>query len=415
MKNTRNVLTAFVLGLFVFAPAFVSVAHAADLGDDFGDMGGADFYDLSYGDNADYYDLSGNDNADYYDLSYGDNADYYDLSSDDNADYYDLATDYDHDGYVESWEYQESYGGGRGGGMPSFGGSSFGGSSISRGYSYSYPSTPMTFYTPTYRAPQQQPTVITNTSNNCVNNSCNNIDNSVTNIVNSGNTTATVYPVEPQYQVQYVQPTYQRPYCTITINYNTNNNYGPYSNQLATLTWSSTGATSGYISPIVGSVSAYGSMTVYPTNGQIYTMTVYGQGGTATCQTTSYYAPIVQTPTPYVSLSQIPYTGFDFGTVGNAIYWLALAAFAGAAAYLVLYFQGGMLAILGSRANRTQAEMPKISVSKAPAYVSTPAPVVSEAPVISPIQIATSKTTSDSMQVKFSKAGETPRIIISRE
>lgn len=413
MKNTRNVLTAFVLGLFVFAPAFVSVAHAADLGDDFGDMGGVDFYDTSLVDNVDYYDTSSMDNVDYYDTSAYDNVDYYDTSAYDNVDYYDTSADYDHDGYVETWEYQESYGGGRGGGMPSFGGgSSYGGSSIGRGTSYSYPSTPMTFYTPTYHAPQQ-PTVITNTSNNCVNNSCNNIDNSVTNIVNSGNTTATVYPVEPQYQVQYVQPTYQRPYCTITINYNNSTNYGPYSNQLATLTWSSTGATSGYISPIVGSVSAYGSMTVYPTNGQIYTMTVYGQGGTATCQTTSYYAPIVQTPTPYVSLSQIPYTGFDFGTVGNAIYWLALAAFAGAAAYLVLYFQGGMLAIFGSRAKRPQAEMPKISVSKAPQAA---APVAhAEAPVISPIQLATSKTTSDSMMVKFSKAGEAPRIVISRE
>ena len=46
-------------------------------------------------------------------------------------------------------------------------------------------------------------------------------------------------------------------------------------------------------------------------------------------------------PPPYVSLSQIPYTGFDFGPVGNAMYFAALLAVAAAAAYLLIYFLPG--------------------------------------------------------------------------
>jgi len=312
--------------------------------------------------------------------------------------------------------------------------SSFGSTSYYSAPSFSYPSTPVVFNAPSYRpivtpapvitpAPKQNtvvsttPTNVTNVNNNTNNNNNNiNISNNVPVV-----TQVQAAPVQPV--IQYVQqPTYVQPIvqpsCTITItNYN-GGAYGPYAtNQLATLSWTSSNATSAYISPNVGTVSGYGSMQVYPVNGQPYTMTVYGQSGTATCVTQIFNAPIVQNPTPYVSLSQIPYTGFDFGTLGNAIYWLSLMVFAGAAAYLVLYFNGGALAVLGmNRSKRYQAEMPKITVSHAPAVVATKV----EAPVVSPIQLATShstshsKNTSDQMHVTHSKAGEMPRIHISR-
>ena len=43
---------------------------------------------------------------------------------------------------------------------------------------------------------------------------------------------------------------------------------------------------------------------------------------------------------PSVALTQIPYTGFDFGSIGDSIYWAMLALFGIAAAYLVLYYTG---------------------------------------------------------------------------
>jgi len=317
---------------------------------------------------------------------------------------------------------------------------SFGGGSSYSIPSYSYPSTPMSFNAPTYRAPTYYPPtyvpptpaprptpapVTTPTTITNVNNNTNNNNNNI-NINNNSNAVAiaTVAPIAAapiQYQAQYVQPTYYapQPSCTITItNYN-GSNYGPYgNNQLATLTWSSQNANNGFISPNVGSVSGYGSMQVYPVNGQTYSMTVYGQGGSATCVTQPFYtyvAPIVNNPTPYVSLSQIPYTGFDFGTLGNSIYWLSLMVFAGAAAYLVLYFNGGALALVGMKRNKSaQIAMPTISVTRAPAQAVA---AKKEELVVSPIQLATSSRTStaDTMHVKHSKTGEAPRIYISRE
>ena len=42
---------------------------------------------------------------------------------------------------------------------------------------------------------------------------------------------------------------------------------------------------------------------------------------------------------PKVRLTQIPYTGFDFGPVGNTVYWLGLILFALSASYLLIYSQ----------------------------------------------------------------------------
>lgn len=82
----------------------------------------------------------------------------------------------------------------------------------------------------------------------------------------------------------------QAPSCTILISdYRVNSAY-PY--ESAALTWSSWNATSASISPTVGSVGLNGSQTIYPSGYQVYTMTVYGPGGTGTCQTNSYgYVP----------------------------------------------------------------------------------------------------------------------------
>ena len=75
-----------------------------------------------------------------------------------------------------------------------------------------------------------------------------------------------------------------------------------------------------------------------------YVTTVYGQNGqTATCNT--YIT--VGNSYPSVTLSQIPYTGFDLGTMGDMLYWAFLALFALAAGYLTVYYKGGMATFAG--------------------------------------------------------------------
>ena len=46
-------------------------------------------------------------------------------------------------------------------------------------------------------------------------------------------------------------------------------------------------------------------------------------------------------PTTSIALSQIPYTGFDAGLLGNAMYWLGMILVAMCGAYLIVYYQGG--------------------------------------------------------------------------
>jgi hypothetical protein len=310
-----------------------------------------------------------------------------------------------------------------------------------------YSSRPVGFSMPsfTFNAPTSHPApapIVTTPTISTINNNTNNNTN-INNITNNNNSSAiaiaTVTPVAqtaPQYPVVYQQPpvvyqppVYQppvivqpRPSCTISISNYNGGGYGQYGTQLATLSWSSSAATNGYISPNVGSVSGYGSMQVYPTSGQMYTMTVYGAGGSNTCSTQPYYVamPVVtyNNPTPYVSLSQIPYTGIELDTLGSLLYWFSMVAFAGAAAYLVLYFNGGALATLGFRGRKNEIVMPTIALSHpvlAPVAVSTSTPVEThtEKPVVSPIQIARTATT-DTMKL-HTKAGEMPRITIARE
>jgi len=131
-------------------------------------------------------------------------------------------------------------------------------------------------------------------------------------------------------------------------------------NNGVTLRWNTTDATSAYLSN-VGAVSTYGMYTVYPTYNTTYVLTVYGYNGQSrSCELEidrgygtypTYYNqyPQYQYGTgynygyPYLSLSQIPYTGFGLGTVGTAVYFLALALFAIAGGYLLSYYNGGVL------------------------------------------------------------------------
>lgn len=161
-------------------------------------------------------------------------------------------------------------------------------------------------------------------------------------------------------------PSYQYPYrgysgppsCTITLSPSPTSypqNWVAQYGYPTLLSWYSTNATSASISPGIGSVSPTGSRIVY-VRGQIYSMAVYGPGGTGICQSASYsptypygysspyssygsnynnyyssYQPTYPAYTyptyqaqPTVRLSQMPYTGADFGLAGNLLAWLAV-------------------------------------------------------------------------------------------
>ena len=294
----------------------------------------------------------------------------------------------------------------------------------------SYPSFPS--YPPSYPPqpprPQPQSPIVTAPSSNTnvntiTNTNVNNIDNSNNSINGSFNTSVTkltpVAQAPVQYPVQYVfpptyqQPTYQNTYCTLTASpaYIQNG-------QAAYLSWTSYGATSAWLSDGIGMVAPNGSLAVRPNVSTTYTLTVSGYGGTRTCQ--AYVN--VSGAAPYVALSQIPYTGLDLGTFGNALYWAGLLSFALASAYLVLYYRGGASilfpSILGGGVRMVKAERASGKVA-APAMFTNHAPARAFSPAVSRRALETLPVSSvnalkDSMAVVRSEGGEAPRIVVTR-
>ena len=167
-------------------------------------------------------------------------------------------------------------------------------------------------------------------------------------------------------------------------------------------------------------VAPTGTLAVRPNRSTTYTLTVSGFGGTRTC--TAYVSVSGQ----YVALSQIPYTGFDLGAFGNAIYWIGLLSFAVAASYLVLYYRGGISSLVPSILG---ARLPKSisAIGVGGEAVATPAMFLSNSKVKSKVESrvqhpsATFENISnnisnvkDSMTIAHGKHGEAPRIVISR-
>ncbi len=422
-------------------PISFGVAHAQ-----FADDGGCCSYDYTYTPDSSYdYTYTPDSSYDYtytpdtsssydytytpdssYDYTYTPDANYdiYDTASP-NYDIYDTASpNYDvYDTASLNNQYQTQYQTSQ--------------YQTSQGYQYatggqsSYHTTPMTVVPPTYwpttpsyptypvqpvqpTRPQPTPTnttVNTNT-NTCLYNICNTsyTDNSINGSFNTN--TAPVYVATPQPIVQYVYPqnyqTYsQAPFCSITIGQG-------YQAGMTNLTWSSSGASSAYISPNVGSVNVSGTTNIYSYGNAVYTLTVSGPGGSYTCRTQSYIAPVPTTP--YVSLSQIPYTGFDFGTFGNALYWMGLLAFAVAGAYLVVYYQGGALALASNMLGGRTVSYSETTTETVPAPVEVEVAheVAHEAPAaLFNLPTMSAASTKDSMTVAHTADG-VPRIVITR-
>ncbi|MCR4325490.1 MAG: hypothetical protein NUV59_01640, partial [Patescibacteria group bacterium] len=312
---------------------------------------------------------------------------------------------------------------------------------------------PPTYNPPTYNPPVVNtpvPNTTTTTNNTCTGSSCNTstvktitnsyadnsyvdnsyvdnsiVDNSIsgsynTTVSNSGNTTTNVSTVKTvssapvTYPVQYTYPSYNpAPTCTISLSYGGQGG-------TATLTWYSSYATSAYITPNIGRVAPSGSMTVYPSYSTVYTLGVSGSGGSNSCQTQSYSQPYVAGSS--VSLSQIPYTGFDLGPVGNALYWLSLLSFAVAGAYLLVYYRGGMLTLASAFMAQRKPRMAAALGSPAKAVQSAVAPIARQidkafasSASFADLSGATKRgMTTDTMMIERSDGKETPRIVISR-
>src|SRR3989344_4594215 len=303
----------------------------------------------------------------------------------------------------------------------------------SYGYSYpsysSYVSPSYAYATPSYVQPSystsittvSNPTTITDSGNSAYTStytSTTNIDSHNVTNVDSHNVTnvSSVSQATPQYVAQAYMPSYPTyypyygssysypytysatPSCTITASAGANGR--------VVLTWYSANATSAYISPAVGSVSPSGSTNIYPYGNSLYTLTVSGAGGSATCQTSAYYNAVatsvsVSSTAPYVALTQIPYTGFDYGPVGNALYWLGILGFAVAAAYLVVYFIPALF-----RLRLVSAPVRAMNQNSAPTVHAEQKDKVS-APVASYFG------TRDAMVAVHSKDGSAPRLVIT--
>ena len=202
-----------------------------------------------------------------------------------------------------------------------------------------------------------------------------NVDNSINRSFNNYDSFNYTYGY-PQHNVSYAYPQYDysgqyysgdyhayaydhKPTCTISA-YDTN---GSSRGGGVTVSWASSYATSASLSG-AGAVALSGSQTFYEPLQGYYTLTVNGPGGSTSCFVSNprsyvkraerygytyayplhtyaaYTNPGYVYPT-YVQLSQIPYTGFDFGAVGNALYWLAMILVAVCGAYAIVYSHSG--------------------------------------------------------------------------
>lgn len=182
-----------------------------------------------------------------------------------------------------------------------------------------------------------------------------------------------------------------------------------YSNPVYTNPVVYTTPTYSYVTPITQTIPQYNVQYTYP---QTYSYNYpYNYNYPAsyynyTPQYTAQYTPPAQTyqapTTPYVALTQIPYTGFDFGPIGNALYWLSLIGFAVAGAYLMIYYLSRFAAI------RIDSEESLAATTPVEAHAEK-----TEQPAATPVSPNYSGT-RDSMTAVLSRNGLAPRIVITR-
>jgi hypothetical protein len=121
--------------------------------------------------------------------------------------------------------------------------------------------------------------------------------------------------------------------------------------QYVYLSWDSEGARSAWISQGVGSVSTNGALSVRPDSSRTYTLTVTDyDGDTETCDV---YVGV--SDYPYISLTQIPYTGFG-DPMSMVTYWAAILIVALAGGYAIVYYRPEALALVATAIRTRVAE-----------------------------------------------------------
>ncbi|PIR86474.1 hypothetical protein COU13_00725 [Candidatus Kaiserbacteria bacterium CG10_big_fil_rev_8_21_14_0_10_43_70] len=171
-------------------------------------------------------------------------------------------------------------------------------------------------------------------------------------------------------------------YCSIQSNPNNIQNGAG-----SVLSWTSTGAVSAWISDGIGPVNVNGTLTVRPEASRNYTLTISnGYGQTQNCSTH------VNVHGQYISLTQIPYTGFDFGPVGNTIYWLSLIGLSLGAGYVFVRYRGNILDLAFSA----------VGVQRLSAV--DRAEVIHEAVVLEDTQVEESEETEEESTTDYSTA-----------
>lgn len=117
------------------------------------------------------------------------------------------------------------------------------------------------------------------------------------------------------------------------------------------LSWDSEGARSAWISQGVGSVSTNGAISLRADSSRTYTLTVTDyDGDTETCD-----VYIGVSDYPYISLTQIPYTGFG-DPMSMAAYWLSIVIVTLAGGYAMYYYRPEAFALVATAIRTRVAE-----------------------------------------------------------
>jgi hypothetical protein len=314
IMKNTTINSAFIAVLFATVLSFGALGFAPSAHAQYDDFGS----DIGGGCCGDSYV----DSIDYatpsYTPSYVDSIDYTNPASNPSyVDSIDYTTPASNDYGYSTPSYSTGSSGYSTGGY-STGGYSTGGYSTGGGYMVGgYPTAH--YATPVVSTPSNTNIYAPSTNNTCTNNSCNSDDHSVVNIQNPA----------PVINNNNVIANYAQPVATQT-QYCANGYSGTYPN-------------------------CYRAQPI-----------VYQQ------------PPVAYNNTPYVSLSQVPYTGLDLGFWGSIAYWGAFVLFALFAAYLIAIkrVQNNIAAYLKSVLFGTDEEVEVETTTDTVEPTSTPAPVL---------------------------------------
>ncbi|MEK7613504.1 MAG: SpaA isopeptide-forming pilin-related protein [Patescibacteria group bacterium] len=222
-------------------------------------------------------------------------------------------------------------------------------------------------------------------------------------------------------------PTTPAPQCTLTVSHSKIK-----TGESITVSWTSTNVSNGTITHVGTTTPVSGGTTddLYPSDTTTYTGTFTGPYGTTTCSaivevekggggcqgncggglnqpTVSLTkAPGGQVLAAYVSLAQVPYTGFEAGPLLTALFWLSVVVWSIGISYVVLgkqsmqFIAGKVFTFAPQRADRHEEDQEYVAYDNAEHYETEhahPAPVATLAIHQSTLAHAPSRAISPSV------------------